>query len=105
LTKRFVETIGAGANGVILDVACGPGIVSEALAPNAREVIAFDLTPEMLKKARQRCAEAHIHNVTFGQGSATDLPFADNCFDAVVTRCPSTISRNRKGYSAKHCAC
>ena len=57
LTKRFVETVGAGANGVILDVACGPGIVSAALAPKAREVVAFDLTPEMLKKARQRCSE------------------------------------------------
>ena len=86
LTQRFVEAIGADANGVVLDVACGPGIVSAALAARAREVVALDITPEMLNKARQRCAEAGLHNVTFREGSATELPFADDSFDAVVTR-------------------
>ena len=86
LTQRFVDAIGADAGGVILDVACGPGIVSAALAARAREVVALDITPEMLTKARQRCADAGLRNVTFREGSATELPFADNAFDAVVTR-------------------
>jgi ubiquinone/menaquinone biosynthesis C-methylase UbiE len=58
LTQRFVDAIGADAGGVILDVACGPGIVSAALAARAREVVGLDITPEMLNKARQRCADA-----------------------------------------------
>lgn len=86
LTQRVVDAIGAGANGVVLDVACGPGIVSAALAARAREVVALDITPEMLAKARQRCAAAGLRNVTFREGSATELPFAANSFDAVVTR-------------------
>jgi len=86
LTKRFVEAVGAAAQGVILDVACGPGIVSAALAVRAREVIALDITPEMLRKARQRCADAGLDNVTFREGSATDLPFAEGSVDGVVTR-------------------
>jgi ubiquinone/menaquinone biosynthesis C-methylase UbiE len=70
----------------ILDLGCGPGIVSAALAPYAREVVAFDLTPEMLEKARQRCQEAGLRNVRFELGRAEELPFEAGSFDAVVTR-------------------
>ena len=86
LTQRLVEALGDDAGGVVLDVACGPGIVSAALARQAREVVALDITPEMLTKARARCAAAGLHNVTFREGSATELPFPDAAFDAVVTR-------------------
>ena len=86
LAARFVAAMGDAGRGRILDVACGPGIVTAALAAEAREVVAFDLTPEMLRRARQRCAQAGHENVTFKEGSATELPFADGAFDGVVTR-------------------
>lgn len=86
LTARFIAAAGPHATGAILDLACGPGIITSRLATTAHEVVAFDLTPEMLAKARQRCAAARLSNVTFKEGSATDLPFAEKTFDAVVTR-------------------
>ncbi len=86
LTRRFVDAIGCDASCCVLDVACGPGIISAALAPQVREVTAFDLTPEMLAMARQRCAQAGLDNVRFQEGSATSLPFAPGQFDVVVTR-------------------
>jgi ubiquinone/menaquinone biosynthesis C-methylase UbiE len=86
LTQRFITALGEAAHGSVLDVACGPGILSAAIAKSAREVVAFDLTPEMLKKAAPRCAEAGLTNVTFREGNATGLPFADAAFDAAVTR-------------------
>jgi SAM-dependent methyltransferase len=49
-------------------------------------VVAFDLTPQMLTKAAQRCADAGLGNVAFREGNAAELPFADGDFDAVVTR-------------------
>jgi SAM-dependent methyltransferase len=84
--SRLVEAIGDSARGRVLDVACGPGIVTSALAERAREVVALDLTPQMLEKARERCAKAGRTNVVFKEGSATALPFGDACFDAVITR-------------------
>jgi ubiquinone/menaquinone biosynthesis C-methylase UbiE len=84
LTQRFVTALGEAIRGSVLDVACGPGILSAAIAKAARDVVAFDLTPQMLKKAAQRCAG--VHNVTFREGNAAELPFADAAFDAVVTR-------------------
>ena len=86
LTQRFVDAVSPEPGWRILDVACGPGLVTVALAPHAREVVALDLTPEMLNKAGQRCAAAGVANVAFRQGSAGDLPFEANSFDAVVTR-------------------
>jgi len=86
LVQRFVTALGEAVNGSLLDVACGPGILSAAIAKAARDVVAFDLTPQMLKKAAQRCAEAGLDNVTFREGNATELPFTDAAFDAVVTR-------------------
>jgi ubiquinone/menaquinone biosynthesis C-methylase UbiE len=86
LTQRLVAALGEAARGVVLDVACGPGILSAAIGKTAREVVAFDLTPGMLQKAAQRCAEAGLANVVFREGNAAALPFADATFDAVVTR-------------------
>lgn len=70
----------------LLDLGCGPGIVTASLAPNVREVVAYDLTPEMLDKARQRCQKAGLKNVRFELGSAEQLPFKNESFDCVVTR-------------------
>jgi len=70
----------------ILDVACGPGIVAEALAPGAGEVVGCDITPEMLDKARERVQAAGLDNVRFVPGWAEALPFPDASFDAVVSR-------------------
>ncbi len=70
----------------VLDVACGPGIVVEALARVAGEVVACDITPEMLVKTEQRCAAAGLTNVRCVPGRAEDLPFEDAAFDVVVSR-------------------
>ncbi len=86
LTERFVAALGEAIRGSVLDVACGPGILSAAIAKSARDVVAFDLTPQMLKKAAQCCAEAGVGNVTFREGNAAELSFANEAFDAVVTR-------------------
>jgi len=70
----------------LLDLGCGPGIVTAAMAPHVREVVAYDLTPEMLDKARNRCQEQGLKNVRFELGRAEHLPFEEKSFDAVVTR-------------------
>jgi ubiquinone/menaquinone biosynthesis C-methylase UbiE len=84
LTQGIVDAV--PARGMVLDLACGPGIVSAALAEKARSVVALDLTPQMLANARRRCAAAGRQNVAFVEASAGHLPFPSDSFDAVVTR-------------------
>src|SRR3954469_22313108 len=75
LTRRFIDALGENIKGRVLDVACGPGIMSVAMAEFAENVTAFDLTPMMLAKAAQRCTAAGRNNVSFREGDATALPF------------------------------
>lgn len=70
----------------VLDVACGPGIISCFFAERARQVTGLDVVPAMLEKARQYQREQGIANVKWLLGSSTDLPFAADSFDRVVTR-------------------
>ena len=86
VVARFCSAIGSAGRGALLDVACGPGVVTAALAPEASSVVAFDATEQMLEKARARCAKAGLRNVDFRQGNAENLPFSDGQFDGVVTR-------------------
>jgi ubiquinone/menaquinone biosynthesis C-methylase UbiE len=83
---RFGGALGDAARGHLIDIACGPGVVTAALAPNAASVVAFDATDEMLAKARARCIKAGVSNVEFKGGDAEHLPFADAQFDGAVTR-------------------
>jgi SAM-dependent methyltransferase len=58
-----------------LDIACGTGQSSHALAAIANTVDAIDISPDML-------AQAQPHNrIHFQQAPAENLPFPDNSFD------------------------
>lgn len=66
-----------------LDLCCGTGDVVFALAQTGAEVTGLDFSLAMLEVARAR-AEHAAGRVTFVQGDALRLPFADNAFDAVT---------------------
>jgi ubiquinone/menaquinone biosynthesis C-methylase UbiE len=78
-----VEFAKPQAHELVLDVACGPGAFVLAVAPRVRFALGFDLTPEMLRQARQFQAEKQIANTAFVLGDADSLPFPDACFDLV----------------------
>ena len=86
VVARFQTALGEAGHGDLLDIACGPGVVTAAIAPKAASVVALDATQQMLEKAKARCAKAELRNVVFKRGNAEDLPFDDAQFDAVVTR-------------------
>jgi SAM-dependent methyltransferase len=70
----------------VLDVGCGPGILTVALAPLVDEVVALDLTPEMIAQAKKRGEGLGLKNIRFDVGRAEELPFEDGYFNVVVTR-------------------
>ncbi|GAA4096795.1 class I SAM-dependent methyltransferase [Nonomuraea soli] len=66
---------------VILDVACGPGNVTRALAPGADLVVGIDASATMLDTAVRDTRDA---NVEYVRGDAVSLPFSSQTFDAVA---------------------
>jgi ubiquinone/menaquinone biosynthesis C-methylase UbiE len=70
----------------VLDLGCGGGHVSFNVAPHVREVVAYDLSPEMLDVVARAAEERGLGNVTTKQGVAESLPFEDASFDIVLSR-------------------
>jgi len=86
ILELMAECAAVHPDQTVLDVACGPGIISCFFAKRARHVTGLDFVPAMLDRARRYQAEQQVENVAWQAGSSTDLPFADHTFDCVVTR-------------------
>jgi SAM-dependent methyltransferase len=70
--------------GVIVEIGCGIGRVTRALAQRAESVVAIDISPEMLARARELNPE--LAGVDWVQGDgATLAPVADASADGVFS--------------------
>jgi ubiquinone/menaquinone biosynthesis C-methylase UbiE len=73
-------------NEQVLDVACGTGHASVAIArllPHGR-VTAVDFSPGMLAQARQKAAALNLSNIEFIERDMQDLGFSEDQFDCAV---------------------
>ena len=70
----------------VLDVATGTGHTAFAIAPHVAEVVATDITPEMLAEGERLRDERGIANIGFSIADVHDLPFASETFDLVTCR-------------------
>ncbi len=68
-------------NMIVLELACGTGILSVQLAGNVKILEATDFSEEMIRQAK---AKAHSSRLHFSVQDATNLPYAPGIFDAVV---------------------
>lgn len=87
LLELLYECCGAGCERArVLDVACGPGIVSCFFAARGHTVMGLDLVPAMLNRARKLEREKQVAGVDWQRGEAAALPYADGVFDIALTR-------------------
>ncbi len=84
----LLQGLPAGSGGRVLDVGCGTGGTTVALArrlgPQGRYV-GVDISEPMVTAARER-AEREGAAATFVQGDAQEYPFEPGSFDSVVSR-------------------
>lgn len=74
--KFLKECFSATPGGRILDVPCGTGRLTVALAEMGFALTGFDLTADLLDDARRAAAERQL-SATFVQGDMTQLSFQD----------------------------
>ena len=71
LERKLLQKFATACDGLICDLGCGPGHVTEYLGRFNVNVIGLDLSPGILKEARARHSE-----IVFVQGNMLNLPFA-----------------------------
>ena len=83
LAATFAATCG---NATVLDMGCGAGHASFAIAPHVREVVAYDIAPPMLATVEAAAKERGLTTIRTQQGAAETLPFEAGSFDWAVSR-------------------
>jgi ubiquinone/menaquinone biosynthesis C-methylase UbiE len=84
LAQPFLEFSGVANDETVLDVGCGTGSLTLAIADtaNVRAVAGIDLTESYIEFARSRTQDSRIRYET---GDACALPFADGSFDRTLS--------------------
>jgi demethylmenaquinone methyltransferase/2-methoxy-6-polyprenyl-1,4-benzoquinol methylase len=77
--RRAVDLAGIGPGSKVLDVATGTGDLAIEAASRGADVIGSDFSEGMLERAR-----AKAPGITFEQGDALALTYADDAFDAAT---------------------
>jgi SAM-dependent methyltransferase len=72
--ETLAAALGLDGSGRLLDVGCGPGIVTLALAPRFAEVVGVDPDEDMLAEAERQAARRGVANARWVAGRAEDLP-------------------------------
>ena len=81
---RLLRRLALKPTDIVLEIGCGPGYFSPAVARHLREgkLVLFDYQPAMLDIAERRLKRRGLSNYERHQGDAKALPFADASFDA-----------------------
>jgi ubiquinone/menaquinone biosynthesis C-methylase UbiE len=76
LEALLTEELALDGSGRLLDVGCGPGILTVRLARLFGEAVGLDPDPEMVAEGRRVAQERGIANITWVRAMAEDLPGA-----------------------------
>ena len=66
----------------VLECACGTGMITKAIAPKCKELIATDYSAGMLRRVKQNCAG--LKNVKIRRTDIMKLNCKDGAFDKIV---------------------
>jgi len=81
----YVDRIALPSGAPVLEIGCGPGVVTTALARKGVTVWAIDSLEEMIERTRAVAHAAGMGSRVFAQiGHVDHVPFADATFELVV---------------------
>ncbi len=82
LAKPFLDFVGVRPGERVLDVGCGTGVLTAALAAAGAQAVGIDASEPYLDGARLRRSHP---NITYEFGDIRSMRFADESFDACVS--------------------
>jgi ubiquinone/menaquinone biosynthesis C-methylase UbiE len=84
--EALVDSLGITHGMRVLDLGCGDGTTAVPEARRGAEVLGVDIAANLVAAGNTRAQEAHLSNLRFQEGDATDLrELEDRSFDLVVS--------------------
>jgi len=81
----YLDRVGLSSRPAVLEVGCGPGVITTAMAQKGFCVSAIDCVPEMVDRTRAKARQAGLESRVFARvGNIDSLPFPDAAFELVV---------------------
>lgn len=83
----------------VLDLGSGAGFDSFLAAQKVGDkgrVIGVDMTPEMIKKAKENAKKGNYRNVEFRLGEIENLPLTDASVDVIISNCVINLSPDKE---------
>jgi SAM-dependent methyltransferase len=77
LLPALFERLGVSSGGKLLDIACGEGSFSIALAPQGWDTAGIDQSPDMIELARKQAKLQHVDVKYFVQDMRKPFPLSD----------------------------
>ena len=82
--RRLLQLSALRSDDLALDLCCGTGDITHAIASAGARVVGLDFSDRMLARAQQRGARAHAHRLQLVCADALRLPFSDRQFDLIT---------------------
>jgi arsenite methyltransferase len=83
----------------VLDLGSGAGLdcfIAANKVGMKGKVIGVDMTPEMIKRARENARKGNFENVEFRLGELENLPVEDNSIDKIISNCVINLSPDKR---------
>lgn len=81
---KLVHFVSLQKSQTVLDVATGTGFIAIAIAPQVRQVIGVDFTPEMIARAAGKIEELNIDNIDLITADIAEIEFNTASFDLIT---------------------
>lgn len=83
-------------NDIVLDFACGTGLITNKIANHAKEIHAIDISSKMIDIAKRKANERKLANIDYTQSSIFDDIFKKESFNVILALNILHLLNNKK---------
>ena len=69
---------------IVLDYACGTGIITNEIADDVKEIHAIDISSRMIDVAKSKAGERNIENINFAQSTIFDERYKKESYNVIM---------------------